>query len=65
MADKLLYIPNYDTQNKPSVDYTLWLKRFDNHLNETTKVVEPPNKKTLIKTFGTSVKKTPQWSLPP
>ena len=50
MADKLMYIPNYDTQITPSVDYNLKTK-----LNEPTnhnsikvpKVNKPTNKKTL------------------
>ena len=44
----------------PSVDYNLWLKRLDPQLTEPTnqnskkipKVVEPSNKKTLLKSFG-------------
>ena len=36
MADKLMYIPNDDTQNNPSVDYNQWLKSFDIQLNELT-----------------------------
>ena len=46
-----------------SVDYNYWLKRLDTQLNETTnqnslkvpKVVNPMNKKTILKTLGTSV----------
>ena len=30
MSDKLMYMPNDDTQNYPSVDYNYWLKRLDN-----------------------------------
>ena len=29
MSNKLMYIPNADTQNNPSVDYNNWLKRLD------------------------------------
>ncbi len=39
----------------PSVDYNLWLKRFDTQHNEPTnqiskvsKVIKPMNKKTLL-----------------
>ena len=46
-----------------SVDYNYWLKRLDTQLNESTnqnslkvpKVEKPTNKKTLLKTLGTSV----------
>ena len=56
MVNKLMYIPNGDTQITPSVDYNLWLKRLDTQLDETTKqnsikvpkVVKPMNKKTLL-----------------
>ena len=33
MADKLMYIPNSDTQ---IVDYNKWLKRLDTPLDEPT-----------------------------
>ncbi len=36
MAYKLMYIPNYDTQNYPLVYYNLWLIQLDNKLNEPT-----------------------------
>ena len=44
----------------PSVDYNSWLKRLDPQLTKPTnqnsikvpKVVEPSNKKTLLKSFG-------------
>ena len=36
MANKLMYIPNEDTQNIPSVDKNQWLKRVNTQLNETT-----------------------------
>ena len=56
MADKLMYIPNDDTQIIPSVDYKLWLKHLDTQFNDSTnqnslkvpKVVEATNKKTLL-----------------
>ena len=59
MADKLMYIPNDDTQNYPYIDYNQLLKKLDTQPNEKTnkssirvsKAVKPTNKKTL----GTSV----------
>ena len=36
MADKLMYIPNVNTQNYLSVDYNLWIKRLDAHFNKPT-----------------------------
>ena len=36
MAHKLMNIFNYDSQNYPSLDYNLWLKRLDTQLNEPT-----------------------------
>ena len=56
MADKLIYIPIYDTQNYPSIYYYYWLKRLDFQLNEpknknsikVQKVVKPTNKKTVL-----------------
>ena len=56
MVDKLMYIPNDDTQKiTPSVDCNLWLKRLYTQLNKATnknsikvpKVVKPTHKKTL------------------
>ena len=52
MVDKLIYIPNDDTQNYP---FCRLLLVVDNQLNETTnqnttkvpKVIKPTNKKTL------------------
>ena len=35
MADKLIYMPNDDTQITPSV-YLKWLRRINIQLNETT-----------------------------
>ena len=32
LADKLMYIPNNDTQITPSVYYNYWLKRYDTQL---------------------------------
>ena len=57
MADKLMYMPNDDTQNyHHSVDYIEWLKRLYTHLYEPTnqnaikvlKVVNPTKKKTIL-----------------
>ena len=39
MDDKLMYIPNDDPQNYPSVYYNLWLKRSNPKLNEPTIIV--------------------------
>ena len=36
MSNKLMYIPNDETQNYPPVDYNYWLKRLDTELNEPT-----------------------------
>ena len=57
MVDKLMYIPNDDTEITTSVEYSYWLKRLDTQHNEWTnqnslkvlKVVEPSNKTTLLK----------------
>ena len=35
MADKLMHIPNDDTQNYPSVEYNYWLKRLNTQINES------------------------------
>ena len=59
MADKF---PNDDIQFIPSVDYNQWLKRWDTQLNESNnqnslkvpRVIQSTNKKTLLKTLGTS-----------
>ena len=56
MADKLMYILNYDTQITSSVDYSKGLKRFNTQLigpnNKNSikvpKAVGPTNKKTLF-----------------
>ena len=34
MDDILMYIPNDDTQNTPSLDYNWWLKRLETQLND-------------------------------
>ena len=59
MADKLMYIPNDDTQKYPFCRLQ-WLKRLDTQLNKQTnqnslkvlKVVKTTNKKTLLWIFG-------------
>ena len=45
----------------PPVDYNLLLKRLTNQskLTKVLKVVKPTNKKTLLKTLGTSVINSP------
>ena len=48
MVDKLIYIPNDDTQNYPFVDYNYRLKHLDTQLNEVPKNVKPTNRKTLL-----------------
>ena len=72
MADKLMYIPNDDTQNYP---FCKLLKHLKTQLNESTnknsmkanKVVENQRiRKRYCKTLGTSVIiKTAQCPLPP
>ena len=34
MDDILMYIPNDDKQNTPSLDYNWWLKRLETQLND-------------------------------
>ena len=51
-----------------SVDYNYWLKRLDTQLNKSSnrnalKLVKPKNKKTLLKTLGTSVINNPVFPL--
>ena len=41
MADKLMYIPNDDSNITLSVYYNKWLKRLDTQLNE------PPNQNSI------------------
>ena len=56
MVDTWMYIPNVNTQNYPTVDYNLWLKRLDTQLNEpknkiiikVPKVFKPTYMKTLL-----------------
>ena len=36
IADKLMYIPNDDTHDTPSIDENLWSKRLNTQLNEST-----------------------------
>ena len=60
MPDKLVFIPNDDAQNYPSVDYNYWLKSFATQLNESKfnkfpKLLRHQIKKRYYKTLGTSV----------
>ena len=56
MTDKLIYIPNNDTQNCPICRLKLWLKRLNTQRNKPThknsvkvlKVVKLTDKKTLL-----------------
>ena len=56
MTDKLIHIPNVDTQITSSVNYNYWLKHLNTQFNEPTnknplkvpKVVKPTNKETLL-----------------
>ena len=72
MADKLMYIPNDDTQNYLFCRLKLMvIKRLNTQLNESNnqnspkvpKFGKPTNKKTFYKTFRTSAIKSPM-SLP-
>ena len=66
MADKLIFIPNDDTQNSLFCKLQL-LKRLDTQLHESAnqnslkvpKVDKSTNKKTWLKTLGTSVINSP------
>ena len=59
MIDKLMYIPDDDTQIAPSVENNLWLKRQDtqlnNPINQINKLLSQRITKRYCKTFGTSV----------
>ena len=35
MADKLMHIPNYDTQNTPFIEYNFLLKHLDTKINKS------------------------------
>ncbi len=64
MADKLMYIPNDDTQIIPFLDYNYWLKHLDTESTnqnslKVPNVVTPTNKKTILKTLGTRVINSP------
>ena len=69
MADKLMYIPNKETQNCTFVDYNYWLKRLDTitQLNEPTnqnlikalKLLSQRIRKCYYKTLGTGEIKIP------
>ena len=54
MTNKLIYIPNDDTQNYPffrlqlvveTFEWTLWI--YQSKFDEIPKIVKPKNKKTL------------------
>ena len=57
MADKLLYIPDNDTQNYPFCRLKLVVETLKPPINEVPKVVEPTNKN--YKTLGASVINSP------
>ena len=56
MANKIIYNPDNDTQNNPSLDYNQYFQRLITRLNEPTitnlikvpKDVKQTNKKTLL-----------------
>ncbi len=50
MADKLIYIPNDDTQIAPSVDYNQRIKRLNIELNEPTNKIPKVARPTIMKT---------------
>ena len=60
MADKLMYIPNYDTQNylnfrlKLVVGMFKYFTKWTNQskFDKSPQVVRATNKKTLLKDFG-------------
>ena len=66
MADSLMYIPNNDKQNSPSVDYILQLLIETCRQNsiKVPKVVKTTNNETLLKTFDTSYNQPNVSSLP-
>ena len=64
MADKLMYIPNDDTQNcrlKLVVETFKHLTYYTNQsqFTQVPKVVNPTNKKTLLYNFGDQCNKQP------
>ena len=65
MTEKLIYIPNDNTQITPSsVYYNYWLKRLDTQFNDPTNqnLVKIPK---LLENFGDWCNKTAQCPLPP
>ena len=52
MADKLMYIPNDDTQNYPLCRLPLVVETFGLYIKWGPKVVKPTNKKVLALKFG-------------
>ena len=67
MADKLMYIPNEDTQNYPVCILQLVVETLGTQLNELInknsiivfKFIKATNKEILLKTLGTSVINSP------
>ena len=59
MADELMYIPNEDTQNSLFCRLQVLVETFGQASLKVPKVVKPTNKKTLLKTLGTSVINSP------
>ena len=63
MADKLMYIPNVNTESCASLDDYLCLKRFETHFNALTnknslkspKLLRQRIRKRYFKNLGTSV----------
>ena len=57
MADRLMYIPNDDTQNYPLCRLQLVVETFEHstmwtNQSKFTIVVEPTNRKALLMDFG-------------
>ena len=60
MADKLMYIPNANTQNYPFCRFQFGVKTFGHTIYKPTnqnllkvpKVGKPTNKKTILLNFG-------------
>ena len=67
MTDRLMYIPNEDTQNCPFWRLQLVVETFghstkwanQSKLIEVPKVVKPTNKKILLQNFGAEGNKQP------
>ena len=48
MANKLMYIPNDDTQNYPFCSLQLVVEAFKSKIHKSPKVVKPTDKKKLL-----------------